>query len=249
MGHMDLVISTLAERPALMDELLAMENPWPEFIRRDPFGDLYYHPDVQTQFADHILLAHSPAGELVAKAHAIPFRLEDNQLPDGGWDNAIQRGILTKLIGSEPNTLAALEIFVRSDKQGMGLSGQMLAALREHARRLSYPELVVPVRPNGKVDIHEPMSAYAQRTRADGLPVDPWLRVHVRAGGRIDRIAPHSMVIAGTLDQWQTWTGLPMNTDGQIEVPQALTPVICSLEQGTAVYTEPNVWVRHRTGA
>lgn len=246
---MKVTIRTLAEWPDVLPALLAMENPWPEFIRRDPFGDLYYDPAVLTQFADHILLARSPEGELVAKAHSIPFFLEDGPLPDDGWDGAIRRGILTKLTGAVPNSLAALEIFVRSTHQGLGLSRQMLEALSQNALRLGFRELVVPVRPNGKTDIHEPMSSYAMRTRADGLPVDPWLRVHVRAGGRIERVAPRSMVVAGTLSEWRTWTGLPMDAPGPVEVPHALSPVICSPEQGTAVYTEPNVWVRHSTGA
>ncbi|MCD6639370.1 MAG: N-acetyltransferase, partial [Nocardioides sp.] len=89
----------------------------------------------------------------------------------------------------------------------------------------------------------------AFRTRDDGLPVDPWLRVHVRAGGRIDRVAPRSMVIPGTLEEWREWTGLPFDRTGPVEVPGALAPVLCDAEHGTAVYVEPNVWVRHRTGA
>jgi hypothetical protein len=48
-----------------------------------------------------------------------------------------------------------------------------------------------------------PMDEYVAWTRADGLPTDPWLRVHVRAGGRVVRVAPHSMTITGTLDDWR----------------------------------------------
>lgn len=245
---MDLTITTLAERPDRLNDLLAMENLWPEFIQRDPFGDLFYHPDVLIQFADHTLIAMSPAGDIVAKAHAVPFHSASTQLPPDGWDGAIRRGIHTKLTGAAPNTVAALEIFVRSDQQGKGLSGTMLSALRDNARVRGFAEVVVPVRPNGKQDIHEPMSSYAHRTRSDGLPVDPWLRVHIRAGGRIDGVAPRSMAVSGTLDEWRRWTGLPMDTPGPVEVPQALTPVICSPEHDVAVYIEPNVWVRHRTG-
>lgn len=80
---------------------------------------------------------------------------------------------------------------------------------------------------------------------AGGLPVDPWLRVHVRAGGTIVKVAPASMVMAGTLAQWREWTGLPFDTDGEVHVPQALVPVHASLAHNHAVYVEPNVWVRH----
>ena len=35
----------------------------------------------------------------------------------------------------------------------------------------------------------------SRATRADGLPLDSWLRTHVRVGARIVKIAPYSMVI------------------------------------------------------
>jgi GNAT superfamily N-acetyltransferase len=186
---------------------------------------------------------------VVAVAHSVPFVLDDEELPPNGWDGAIRSGLLTALEGETPNAVSAVEIAVRRDLQGSGLSGRMLAAMRDNAARHGFAELVAPVRPNGKTDVHEPMSTYAFRTRDDGLPVDPWLRVHVRAGGVIDRVAPRSMVIPGTVEEWRERTGLPFDTTGPVEVPKALAPVWCDLEHGTATYVEPNVWVRHRTGA
>jgi hypothetical protein len=75
------------------------------------------------------------------------------------------------------------------------------------------------------------------------------LRVHVRAGGRIVKVCPASMAIPGSLAQWRSWTGLPFDRSGPVEVPGALTPVQVSVEHDHAVYVEPNVWVRHGTGS
>jgi hypothetical protein len=184
----------------------------------------------------------------VAKAFSAPFTLPDGDLPDAGWDHALRSALLTRVRGQSPNAITAAEIAIEPVLQGTGLSGVMLAALRDNAGRLGFPELLAPVRPNGRSDPHEPMGAYAFRTRDDGLPVDPWLRVHVRAGGTIDRVAPRSMVIPGTLEEWRDWTGLPFDTTGPVVVPGALVPVMCDAEHGTATYVEPNVWVRHATG-
>jgi hypothetical protein len=93
------------------------------------------------------------------------------------------------------------------------------------------------------------MSDYLQRIRPDGLPEDPWLRVHMRAGARVDRIAPLSMVIAGTLAEWRAWTSLSFDTDGSTEVPGALAPVEVDVANDHVVYVEPNVWVRHQLPA
>jgi hypothetical protein len=82
-------------------------------------------------------------------------------------------------------------------------------------------------------------------TRPDGLPVDPWMRVHVRAGGQIVGVATRSMTIAGTLAEWRAWTGLPFDESGPVIVPEALVPVHCDVAADHAVYVEPNVWIRH----
>lgn len=89
------------------------------------------------------------------------------------------------------------------------------------------------------------MATYIQQTREDGLPVDPWLRVHVKAGATIIKVAPASMVIPGSLAQWREWTGLPFDDPGDVHVPGALAPVHCYPDQDQAVYVEPNVWLRH----
>ncbi len=105
--------------------------------------------------------------------------------------------------------------------------------------------LYAPVRPNGKTDAHQPMTEYVEQLRDDGLPHDPWLRVHVKAGATIVQVAPRSMVIAGTLAEWREWTGLQFDTTGDVIVPKALVPVHCDVRHDHAVYVEPNVWVRH----
>jgi hypothetical protein len=89
------------------------------------------------------------------------------------------------------------------------------------------------------------MADYIGLTRTDGLPEDPWLRVHVRAGGRVVGVAPASMTMVGSLAEWRRWTGLPFDSTGDVVVPEALVPVHCDVEHDHAVYVEPNVWVRH----
>jgi hypothetical protein len=122
----------------------------------------------------------------------------------------------------------------------------MLSAMRASARALGFREVVAPVRPSAKHrEPHTPIAEYAHRVRPDGLPEDPWLRVHARAGATIDSIAPASMTVGASLEEWRGWTGLPFDTAADVEVPGALVPVRCEPERGYAVYVEPNVWMRH----
>lgn len=249
---MDLTITVLADRPELAPAMWDMPTTWPEFMRHDPIGGLFYG-NVEDRFADFVLVATDGTGEVVANAYSVPFVLGEREpdgpeLPVAGWDAAIRSGLLASVRGQRPDAISAVEIAVRPDLQGTGLSSRMLVAMRENAARHGFAELVAPVRPNGKQDPAEPMTAYAARTRDDGLPVDPWLRVHVRAGGRVAHVAPRSMCIPGTLEEWRAWTGLPFDRTGPVHVPGALAPVHCDAEHGTATYVEPNVWVVHRTG-
>jgi hypothetical protein len=123
----------------------------------------------------------------------------------------------------------------------------MLAAMRDNVKRLGFKDMVAPVRPNRKHLVPDmPIEEYAALVREDGMPRDSWLRVHVRAGGRIVGTCKRAMVIPGTLDEWRSWTGLPFDESGPVVVPGALVPVQCSVEHDYAVYVEPAVWVHHR---
>jgi hypothetical protein len=46
-------------------------------------------------------------------------------------------------------------------------------------------DLIVPARPNKKSEYPDvPMEEYIARKGPQGLPFDPWLRVHTRLGGQ-----------------------------------------------------------------
>jgi len=243
----DLVVATIAERPELAELLNGFPaDTWPEFMYHDPVADLHY-PIVELAYQEYTLVAvdRDEPGRAVAKAYCTPFS-GDGDPPGGGWDGVVMRAAQDRALGRIGNRVSALEITIRPDLRGTGLSSIMLDALRRNARRLGYDQLVAPVRPNAKhAEPATPMAEYAHRTREDGLPTDPWLRVHVRAGATIVAVAPYSMTIPGTLESWRQWTGLPFDTTGPVEVPGALALVHCDVEAGHAVYVEPNVWMRH----
>lgn len=248
---MELKIVSLAERPDLLDALWAMPSLWPEFMGRDLVSNLGY-AWMAAEIPEYVSLALDEDGQVVARSFSVPFALgaegRDGVLPERGWDQVLAWAMLDRRDGRKPDTVSAIEISVAREHLGRGLSGRMLASMRDRAGERGFTEVVAPVRPSGKhLEPRTPMAEYAFRTRPeDGLPQDPWLRVHVRAGGVIDSVAPASMTISGSVQQWRRWTGLPFDGDGPVEVPFALTPVRCDASHGYAVYIEPNVWVRHR---
>ncbi|MFH7597628.1 N-acetyltransferase [Streptomyces racemochromogenes] len=244
----EIEITSLARRPELAPRLWDMADSWPRFAQHDAVAWLLY-PRLVTEFPEYVFIA-TDGDEVVARAFSVPFALHSDErggvLPAQGWDRVLMWAFADRRRGIEPDTVSALEISVATGRQGRGLSGRMLAAMRQGARAAGFTEVVAPVRPSGKpAEPHTPMSEYAYRTREDGLPYDPWLRVHVRAGAVIDSVAPLSMTVTGSLAQWREWTGLPFDEPGRVRVPGALSLVHCEPEHDYAVYVEPNVWVRH----
>ncbi|WP_037772027.1 hypothetical protein [Streptomyces sclerotialus] len=240
-------ITPLAERPSLSTRIYEIADSWPEFTSHEPIVEALLSR-VVADFPQYCVVA-TDGDRVVARGLSVPFNAEldgREETPDQGWDRVLVWAFDDRRWGHAPTTVSALEITVDTEYLGRGLSYRMLAALRDAVGSQGHDELLAPVRPNAK-HLHPrvPMADYIRLRRADGLPADPWLRVHVKAGGTIEKIAPASMTVSGSLDQWRRWTGLPFDRDGGTEVPGALTPVHCDTAQNHAVYVEPNVWVRH----
>lgn len=242
-GRADLVAQVFAP---------AIQGLWPRFAMHDPAADLYFEEPHFTACLDTAFAVVEPdrPGVAVGRAFAVPFAWEGvtgrEVLPDTGWDGVIRWAAEDRALGRAPDALSALEITLKPTHRGRGGSAVVLDAMRARAAALGLRHMVAPVRPTGKeAEPLTPMQDYAYRVRADGLPADPWLRVHIRAGGRIEKVAPLSMIIPGTLAQWRAWTELPFDASGPVMVPRALAPVLCSVEHDHAVYVEANVWVRH----
>jgi len=116
-------------------------------------------------------------------------------------------------------------------------------------KEYGFHRLIAPVRPSLKS--RYPLTAidrYVEWTTADGLPFDPWLRVHARLGARIVKVCHYAMHIPGTIAEWQAWTSMRFPESGPYIVPGALLPVQIDVETDLGTYVEPNVWMVHEIG-
>jgi GNAT superfamily N-acetyltransferase len=186
--------------------------------------------------------------EIVGAANSVRFFLDGSvdALPEGGWDWMLERAIADLDAGRALNALCGMQIAVRADRQGHGYSGLILSELKRRAREAGCLTMVVPVRPTWKsryplFSIDE----YLSWQTSEGLPFDPWLRVHIRNGGRIVKPCHESMRISGSSAEWDSWTGRRFPAPGRHIVPGALEPVTFDQATGQGIYIEPNVWVEH----
>jgi len=220
-----------------------VEATWPAFITRSPsplvdrWRRSALSPRLQCLLRD---LDGQPIAAISAVTVPDPGPLD--ALPEAGWDWAVAAA--APLERSE--VMIGLSVSIAPTHQGRGLAYEALAQMCRVRDALGLERLLIPVRPTWK-NRHprEPMARYCQRLNAEGLPEDPWLRVHARVGGRILAPCERSMTLEGSLEQWREWTGLPLRTDGEHTAPGLLAPLSVDLAAGVGRYIEPNVWVAH----
>lgn len=244
----EIEIVTTADRPDLDDQArAALRGVWPEFIFHDPLVASYIER-VEAYFPryDVLLLAR---GEVVAGGWGVPLLWNGTAaaLPDGGYDGAMVRAVEGHENSVEPDTLCVMAAAVKPGHQGTGLAGRVLTALRERAVSDGLRRVIAPVRPALKARYPlTPMSQFARWARGDGLHLDPWIRTHQRLGARILRPAPRSMLITGTVAEWEDWAKMAFPQTGRYVVPDALDLVRIDRAADRGTYAETNLWMRHR---
>jgi GNAT superfamily N-acetyltransferase len=233
---------TYAERPDLAARTGEIEDTFAPFLGHGEVALRYWHR-LRPELSElQLVLWDEERDVVVGHGRTIPARAAE-VLP-GGVDD-----LLETWFGAggrpEPDVLSALVAVVDRRRQGQGLSAVLIRAMADLARQHGFPALIAPVRPTWK-DRYPliPMERYASWKRDDGLPFDPWLRVHARLGAELLEVCPESMRIEGSVDDWVEWTGLVFPDDGDYLVPGALVPI--RVAGGRGVYVEPNVWMRHR---
>lgn len=186
-----------------------------------------------------------------------------------------------------PNALSALSISVQKDRRKTGLAEIFIRRLKQTAIDENYRAMVVPLRPTQKpshpfIEMAEYITWMGNASDVTCLDLDsaqkclhtiqgqqqphvfhfdPWLRKHLRLGGRIVKVAPTSMMVQGTPKQWAQWTGVDFDPQKleqdpaylhsnyvNVVIPGGLVPVRYHKKEKIGVYIEPNVWVFHELG-
>jgi hypothetical protein len=236
-------VFTAAERPDLWDYATPLfRHVWPEYNQHGNHTARIFGALVPEYGHLQILLYDRGIDRIVARGRTIPFRW-DGSLEDlpSGFDAVGLRALEDR---RSPTALSALAAEVESDQQGRGLSRMVIQAMAACANAAGLDHLVAPVRPNWKERYPlVPIDEYAYWTRDDGLPFDPWMRVHARLGATILRPAPESFLIEAPASDWEEWTGKDFAVDGEYVFPLCLAPLL--VHDGIGTYWEPNVWMLH----
>lgn len=244
-------IYTLEQRPEFRSQVNPLNGKaWPAFMLEDPVANQHWN-SLLSAFAPFQFVLCGEDDTLIGAGNSIPIVWDGTTegLPEG-WDAALAQGVRDYEQNLAVDTLSALSITVAPQVQGRGLSCLMVQAMRSIAAEHGFKHLIAPVRPSLKSRYPlTPIERYVSWHLLDGAPFDPWLRVHWRLGAQILRIAPRSMVIPGTVAEWEEWAAMRFPESGAYVVPGALEPVTIDREQDRGLYVEPNVWMCHAIDA
>jgi GNAT superfamily N-acetyltransferase len=241
-------VLTARERPDLGERGRETSAVWPEYNVQSPISARYWGrllpelPDFQ------FVLYDDDADDILGQGHSVPVAWDGTAdgLPDG-FDAVLPAAFALVEAGRRPTTLCALAVQIPERHQGAGHSATMLRAMAAIAARHGLDALIAPVRPSQKERYPlVPIERYAAWRRPDGLPFDAWMRVHARLGATILRPEPQSLLIPGTVAEWESWTGLRFPESGAYWFPRGLAPVDIDVDVDRGVYWEPNVWMLHR---
>jgi len=219
---------------------------YPEFMMHDPVANKYWSSlfELFPEFQISLVIDD----EIIGIANSIPFHWNRayDELPEEGWDWALETGVENYKKGIKSNVLTGLQIAVKKEFQGRGFSAIIVKELIRIAWVNNFSLLTLPVRPSLKSKY--PLTSideYITWQRDDGLPFDPWLRVHVKCGGKIIKPCHEAMYIPGTIKEWEEWTCMTFFQSGKYIVPGALSQIHIDVESNLGEYIEPNVWVVH----
>lgn len=239
---------TYAEQPAPEEDITRIvREGWPPFMLFDPMADKYW-TRMEAYFPQYQFALYDDSMNVIAVCNSIPVVWDGSPdtLPPEGWDWAMESGVTGYEAGTTPNTLCAISITIARSHLGKGVSPYAVKGMQKIARENGLSYMIAPVRPSLKsLYPLTPMERYIQWKTDEGLPFDPWMRVHARAGARMVKVCPKSMCIPGSIDQWEEWTGMKFPESGLYVVPKALNPVDINLEADRGCYIEPNVWMVH----
>jgi hypothetical protein len=231
------------ERADLIDA-----DVWPEYNRHGEILNPFWGR-MLTELADYqFVVVDDDTGAFLAEGHTIPLRWDGGA--DGGLagiDAAIQRCFEVLDSDGDFNAICAMAAEIPPGTQGKGLSVAILDAMKDIGRTRGFEQLVAPVRPNHKERYPlTPIERYVAWKRPDGTPFDPWIRVHVRLGAEVLAPLPRSMLISGSVREWEEWTGMRFPESGSYTFPRCLAPLEVDVEADRGTYWEPNVWIHHR---
>jgi GNAT superfamily N-acetyltransferase len=239
------------------------EDCWPIYQRLErtnwaPW--LAYSPDhlerLWRVFPDGHLVVRDVDGRVLAYLSANRIEWDGDAATLPTWDEVAGGSVLLPdydvRYARTGNTMVLLSLSVSQELQGTGLPGRLIREAQVVARRLGLEHLIGSFRPTQygryKLRFSDPgFEAYCAMRRADGQPLDAWLRVLARRGMQSLRVARRAMKVRVSRQAFEEYRQVHNPGDwmeilpGRWECGEAGAWRVPS-GSDTAMYVEDNLW-------
>ena len=133
-----------------------VEKLWPEFMLHDEVANQYWER-LFIDFPEYqFILIDNANDEIIATANSIPINWTKplNQLPDKGWDWALELGMNQFECKTSPNIQCALSITVSKQYVGKGISTLVISEMASVGKSKGFKNQLPLSDPTIKADIH-----------------------------------------------------------------------------------------------
>lgn len=234
---------TYSARPDLISDAKRIEiDAYPAFLNYE--SAFIKHWDTLDQdYPDYQLIGlDNHTGEIIGVAYTAPIKFHGNleNLPAEGWNWVMSN------FKRDASYHAGLSIVINKNFQGLGYAKYFIQAIKELGENKQHAFTIIPVRPTFKK--YYPlisMNDYIKWQNKKGDIYDPWLRLHLKQGGKIIKICSHSMQVEMSVASWQEYMNVEIIGSGSYVIEGGLTTVEIDIDNDIGVYFEPNVWMLH----
>jgi len=226
-------------------EVLFAEG-FPKFITAD-LAVKEYIARVREYFPHLDVMLVDESDTPVATGWGVPISwLGDVADLPSSFADVLRRAIEVHDSGVEANTFVICGAVVDPGRKGTGTAGELIGALIRLGQAQGMTHVLAPVRPTRK-HLYPlfTIEDYASWVRDDGLPFDPWLRLHARMGARVISLAREAQTMTGAVQEWEEWTGISLPVSGSYVIPQGMNVLSIDRDTNLGTYVEDNIWVQH----
>jgi hypothetical protein len=241
-------VELTSARPWTEEDMEALfAEGFPEFIGGDKEVHKYI-ARVRESFREYDLMLTDENDQPAATGWGVPivWSGDVSELP-WSFADVLRQSLEVHDDSAAADTFVICGAVVHPSLKGSEAAASLLRALCDTAVAHHLAKVIAPVRPTLKhlyplLDI----DTYAAWMRSDGMPWDPWLRLHVRIGGEVIGLAREAQSMTDAVSRWEEWTGLELPVSGDYIIPKGMAPLRVDKTADLGTYVEPNIWVRHR---
>jgi hypothetical protein len=239
--HLEVV--RVCDRPDALGELeAAVAGAFPRFFLFDAVWNEVF-PKVMESFPDLQLMVLAD-GQAAGMLNSVAFAWDGTAegLPQGEHDVMV-RSTAEHAAGIAPNTLCGIQAVLLPQFIGTGFINDFIAAT---ARAVTgFDHVISAIRPTLKEQYATfSIEEYLAWLTPSGEVFDPWIRVQQRRGASTLGVCHDSIVMTGTVAQWEDWCEMAFPASGSYAIRGGQSPLVIDRDADFGRYSEAHLWMQ-----